>query len=99
MRCDDVLEMEAQDSDEVPYVIHIREFLINQGSAKLFQDNMSTIKLIKNGRSNSDKIRHFFVSDRSKSGEIRVEYMPTDSMIADILAEPLQGEKFRHLRI
>ena len=94
-------------SDALPYVIHIREFLIHQGydlgDATLFQDNMSTIKLIENGRSNSDRTRHinirfFFVSDRVKSGEVSVKYMPTDEMIADILTKPLQGEKFRVLR-
>lgn len=94
-------------SDVMPYVIHIREFLIHQGydlgPATLLQDNMSTIKLIENGRSNSDRTRHinirfFFVSDRVKSGEVQVEYMPTDEMIADILTKPLQGEKFRILR-
>ena len=94
-------------SDALPYVVHIREFLIHQGydmgPATLFQDNMSTIKLIENGRSNSDRTRHinirfFFVSDRLNSGELSVEHMPTDEMIADILTKPLQGEKFRVLR-
>ena len=40
----------------------------------------------------------FFVTDRVKAGEIRVEYIHTDEMIADILTKPLQGEKFRNLR-
>ena len=38
------------------------------------------------------------MKDRIDSGEINVEYMPTDEMIADMLTKPLQGEKFRMLR-
>ena len=90
--------------EAVPDVIHIREFLIHQGydldPALPFQDNMSTTRLIENGRSNADRTRHisirfYFVSDRVKGGEIKVQYMPTDDMIADILTKPLQMGKFR----
>ena len=94
-------------SDAMPSIVHVREFLIHQGynmgPANLYQDNMSTIKLIENGRSNSERTRHinirfFFVKDRLDAGEIAVKYMPTDDMIADILTKPLQGLKFRELR-
>ena len=41
-------------SDAMPSLVHIREFLIHQGydmgPATLYQDNMSTMKLIENGR-------------------------------------------------
>lgn len=44
------------DSDAMPSLVFIREFLIYQGydmgPANFYQDNMSTIKLIENGRSN-----------------------------------------------
>ena len=94
-------------SDNTPQVIWCRNFLEAQGHsigpATVYQDNMSTIALVKAGKSNSSRTRHiairfFFVSDRVKSGEIKVEYMRTGEMLADILTKPLQGELFRKLR-
>ena len=94
-------------ADAMPQIIHLRDFLIQQGyligPAIMYQDNMSTIQLIKNGRSNSDRSRHinirfFFAKDRVDQGELVLKHMPTDQMIADILTKPLQGEKFRTLR-
>ena len=94
-------------SDALTQVIWIRDFLISQGytvdAAKLFQDNTSTIAMIKRGSSNSDRTRHiairfFFVKDRVDAGEIKVEYMKTADMVADVLTKPLQGTYFRKLR-
>jgi hypothetical protein len=73
------------------------------GPATVYEDNQSAIKLAENGRSNSSRTRHiairyFFVSDRIKAGEIKVEYLKTTDMIADILTKPLQGALFRRLR-
>lgn len=88
-------------------VLWTRNFLEEQqytmGPATIFQDNMSTIQLIKNGRSTSERTRHvdiryFFLTDRIKTGDIQVLYKPTKDMIADVLTKPLQGEPFRRLR-
>ena len=75
------------------------------GPATVYQDNMSTIALVKNGKWNSDRTRHigirfFFVADRVASKEIKIEYMPTGETLADILTKPLQGalELFKKLR-
>jgi hypothetical protein len=43
-------------------------------------------------------IRFFFIKDKIDNGELVVEHMPTEDMIADILTKPLQGELFRKLR-
>jgi len=64
---------------------------------------MSTIAMIKNGMSKSDRTRHmnvryFWTKERIDSGDIEIVYTPTDDMIADILTKPLQGDKFRILR-
>ena len=94
-------------SDSTSQVIWTRNFLeeqgYNMGPAVVYQDNMSTIALVKNGKSNSDRTRHiairfFFVSDRVLNKEISVEYMPTGDMLADILTKPLQGALFIKLR-
>ena len=67
--------------------------------ATIYQDNMWTIALVKNGKSNSDRTRHIairflFVADRVASEEIKIEYMPKGEMLADILSKPLQGALF-----
>jgi hypothetical protein len=94
-------------SDVLPQIIWTRDFLIAQGyvmqPATLYQDNMSTISLANKGRSTSARTRHvairyFFVKDRIESGEVKVEYMPTGDMIADIMTKPLQGDHFRKMR-
>ena len=94
-------------SDSTSQVIWTRNFLEEQGfklgPAIVYQDNMSTIALVKNGKSNSDRTRHiairfFFVADRVASKEIKIEHMPTGEMLADILTKPLQGTLFKKLR-
>ena len=84
-----------------------RNFLERQGHpqppALIYQDNMSTIQLIENGRSNSERTRHidvrfFFLHDRQRTGDVEIKYLPTERMITDILTKPLQGELFRQLR-
>jgi hypothetical protein len=94
-------------SDMCGKVIWHREFLIGQGMnpppARVYQDNQSTIALVENGKSNSDRTRHvsiryFWVKDRIRNQEIEVIYCPTDDMVADILTKPLVGKQFIHLR-
>ena len=38
------------------------------------------------------------MKERVDLGELEIEYVPTDDMVADILTKPLQGEKFQALR-
>jgi hypothetical protein len=94
-------------SDVIGQVLWLRNFLEAQGyvlpPVKLFEDNLSTIALIKSGKSNSSRTRHiairyFFISDKVLSKEVEVEFMPTDSMLADILTKPLQGSLFKKFR-
>ena len=94
-------------SDSASVVLWFRYFLIYQGynikNIDIFQDNMSTIKMIKNGYSNNEKSRHiniryYFLTDRIKNGEINVKYISTENMLADILTKPLQGQLFTKLR-
>ena len=55
------------------------------------------------GRSTSDKTRHiniryFFVKHYMDSNELKIEYLPTEEMVADVLTKPLQGDLFRRMR-
>ena len=72
--------------------------------AKVFQDNMSAIRLFQTGKCSSSlrtrhiAIRFYFVKDRMDHGEIAVSSIGTNDMVADILTKPLQGAKFKELR-
>jgi hypothetical protein len=88
-------------------VFWTRNFLIEQGycmsPAIMFQDNMSTIQLLKNGKSNAERTRHidlryFYITDRIKRGELQVTYKPTADMIADIMTKALPTKSFKVLR-
>ena len=67
----------------------------------VYQDNKSTIQLLKNGRRSAGKrsrainIRYFFMADQHDKGLINVEYCPTSKMWADPLTKPLQGAAFK----
>jgi hypothetical protein len=92
----------------MPQILWTKYFLEAQGyevrDSKIYQDNQSTMLLAKNGRGSSSKrtrhinIRYFFVTDRVKSNEVRIEYCPTGEMDADFLTKPLQGSAFRKFR-
>jgi hypothetical protein len=94
-------------TDASGHVIWVRDYLIgqgyNMGPATIYQDNMSTMALVNKGYSTSNNTRHiniryFFIKDRVDKDEIRIEYLPTDKMIADFFTKPLQGEVFKVLR-
>jgi hypothetical protein len=95
------------ESDFASDALVSKAFLEAQGeqvtSATIYQDNMSTIALLKNGMSKSDRTRHiniryFWTKEQVDSGNLQITYLPTDDMIADILTKPLQGNKFLTLR-
>ena len=90
-------------ADYMSVPIQIREFLeelgYNVGPATIYQDNLSTMKLIERGRPGSDNtrhiaMRHFFAKDRVDNGEVEFVYCPTADMVADILTKPLVGKAF-----
>ena len=70
----------------------------------LYQDNISTQLLIKNGRMSSGKrtkhikAKFFFTKDKVDDGEIKVIDCPTEEMWADVMTKPLQGMAFRTMQ-
>lgn len=93
-------------SDGLTFALWMRELVIDQGYAleptKVYQDNMGVIKIINSGRSPKHRtrhlnVRHFFARDRVKSGDISLEYKPTNEMIADIMTKPVNGFLFLKL--
>ena len=72
-------------------------------AAVIKQDNQSAKHMMEVGGGNSENTRHigirfYFVKDRIASGEVKIEWLPTEDMLADMLTKPLQGELFRTLR-
>ena len=65
---------------------------------------MSTLSLAKNGyvssskRTKHIKAKYFFVRHFHNTGELDLQYCPTEHMWADVLTKPLQGAKFRLMR-
>jgi hypothetical protein len=94
--------------DGMSLITWVRRFMTEQGFVVndnvVYQDNQSAMLLERNGRASSGRrtrhinIKYFFVSDRIKDGELRVEYCPTDDMWGDFFTKPLQGSKFRRQR-
>jgi hypothetical protein len=92
----------------MPEMLWSLHFIEVQGYAAecvgLYQDNVSTQLLIKNGRMSSGrktkhiKAKFFFIKDRVDDGEIKVIDCPTEEIWADILTKLLQGMAFRTMR-
>jgi hypothetical protein len=95
-------------NDVMPQILWTRYFLEAQGygvqDSIVCQDNKSTILLAENGKASSGRrtrhinIRYFFVKDRVASGEVKIEYCPTQEMMADYFTKPLQGGMFTKMR-
>jgi hypothetical protein len=90
-------------SDSINQAIYLKEFLLEQGhdckQITLYQDNQSCMTLIKKGKSRSERTRHmnirqFWIAERVSNGEVKVEYLPTEDMLANILTKPVQGSQF-----
>lgn len=95
-------------SDYLNNVIWARMFIEGQGyevsDTVIYQDNESAMKLAINGRMSSGKLtrhidnRYFWIKDRLKSDNMRIEHCRTHLMIADFFTKPLQGALFKRLR-
>ena len=94
--------------DILPQILWTKKFLEDQGvsikETVLYQDNMSSMLLERNGRHSSMKrtkhmdIRYFYVSDHIQNKTLSLNHSPTDKMLADYFTKPLQGSLFIRLR-
>jgi hypothetical protein len=83
-----------------------RAFLQELGFAQsqattIFEDNQSCIALAKNpihhARTKHIDIQHHFVREKVESNEVKIVYMPTETMVADALTKALAYPKFKKL--
>ena len=92
----------------MPEMLWTLYFIQSQGYGAecigLYQDNMSTQLLMKNGRFLSGKktkhikAKFFFIKDKVDDGEMRIIDCPTETMWVDVLTKPLQGMAFKKMR-
>ena len=95
-------------SEYLPYNIWMYNFISAQGyeiqDNVMYQDNQSAIKMEKNGRMSSTgrtrhiHIRYFWVKDLVEQKLIKIEYCPTENMLADFFTKPLNGYLFKYLK-
>ena len=73
----------------------------SQEPVKMFCDNQSSIRLIKNPelhqRTKHIEVKYFFVRDIYEQGKITVKYVDSDNQLADILTKPLPKIKHQDL--
>ena len=94
--------------DVLPQVLWTKKFLEDQGvevkETVLYQDNMSSMLLERNGRQSSTKrtkhmdIRYFYVGEHIQNRTLSLKHCPTEEMLADYFTKPLQGSLFVRLR-
>jgi hypothetical protein len=94
--------------DVMPMILWTRQFMEGQGYTirdnVVYQDNQSSMLLANHGQQSSTKrtrhldIRYYFVTDRIRAKQLRIEYCPTGDMWADIHTKPLQGATFAKFR-
>ena len=94
--------------DVLPQVLWTKKFLEDQGvevkETILYQDNMSSMLLERNGRQSSTKrmkhmdIRYFYVGEHIQNKTLSLKHCPTKEMLADYFTKPLQGSLFVRLR-
>jgi len=95
-------------SDVCPQALWTAYFIEAQGykikDNDLYQDNMSAMRMEKNGRKSAGQksrhinIRYFFIKDKVQNGELNILHCPTAKMIADFFTKPLQGALFKLFR-
>ena len=94
--------------DVLPQILWTKKFLEDQGMSiketVLYQDNMSSMLLERNGQQSSTKrtkhmdIWYFYVSDHVQNKTLSLKHCPTEEMLADYFTKPLQGALFNRLR-
>ena len=70
----------------------------------VYLENTSTMKLEQNGKESSGKrtrhfnIKYFYATDLIRRKLLRIEYCPTDKMVADYMSKPTMAALFRVFR-
>jgi hypothetical protein len=73
-----------------------------QGCVPMYVDSTCAMQMMKQGtgsfkRAKHIKVRFFWMKELLDEGKIKLIYMPTDELVADILTKPMSGGKFHYL--
>ena len=75
---------------------------VNQKNVPIRCDNMSTINISENPVQHSwtkhIEVRHHFIRDHVEKGDVFLEFVPTQTQLADIFTKPLNEEQFNYIR-
>ncbi|GLI61382.1 hypothetical protein VaNZ11_003750 [Volvox africanus] len=75
---------------------------MEQDYVRIWDDNQGAMSLITNPisteRSKHIDVIHHFVRERAERGEVKLDYCPTESMVADMMTKPLGDKKFAEFR-
>jgi len=92
-------------SDHAGVAIHGQRFLKSlkiDSECIIYQDNTSTKEIITNHNVNDKskhiKIRYYWLKERVREGEVKIIYIPTEQMLADLMTKAVQGKLFYKLR-
>ena len=68
----------------------------------MYEDNQGAIEISKNARFNNRTkhidVRFHFIREKVSTNEVRVIYLPTEDMLADIMSKGLSKKRFQRLR-
>ena len=80
----------------------LKDYGVTYDKVPLFCDNESAIKisynLVQHSKTKHIEIRHHFIRDHVKHGEIDIIHVGTQEQLADIFTKPLDEARFRELR-
>jgi hypothetical protein len=75
----------------------LSDLQLGSGTISIFADNQSAIKLLRNpiitGRAKHIDVMHHFARERLLRKEVRVSYISTDAMLADVFTKVLSIAK------
>jgi len=68
----------------------------------MYVDSTCAMQMMKQGtgsfkRAKHIKVRFFWMKESLDEGKIKLIYVPTDELVADILTKPMLGGKFHYL--
>ena len=78
------------------------EFGYPQETVPMYVDSQYAMQMLQQGtgsfkRAKHIKVRFFWMKELLDNGSLKLIYMPTDELVADILTKPLTGWKFQYL--
>ena len=88
------------------YVEWAREMLLEFGypqeTVPMYVDSQCAMQMLQQGtgsfkRAKHIKVQFFWMKELLDNGSLKLIYMPTDELVADILTKPLTGWKFQYL--